>query len=244
MSFRAQSVPRGMLAWSPDTTHADKIAGGYWYPDQAIEGFSLTHFSGRGVPCLKDIPFMPTLKPVTGSPGSDWAQFAATFSHTNERASAGYYRVRLDDGIETELTATPRTGLARFSFPPDSAATLLVRADGSVAINGNEVSGFHSNVISGKKRSFKLYFAAVFDRPFQNSQHVAGTDPRKRDNCQRHKLRSGSAIRCVNESGGAGARGHFLCERGERAGQSRRRESDLGLCWSKRQGQRRRGIRV
>lgn len=165
--FPGAVCPRGMLAWSPDTTHADRIAGGYWYPDQAIEGFSLTHFSGRGVPCLKDIPFMPTLKPVTGSPGSDWAQFAAPFSHTNERASAGYYRVRLDDGIETELTATPRTGLARFSFPPDSAATLLLRTDGSVAINGNEVSGFHSNVISGKMRSFKLYFAAVFDRPFQ-----------------------------------------------------------------------------
>ena len=167
--------PRGMLAWSPDTTHADKIAGGYWYPDQAIEGFSLTHFSGRGVPCLKDVPFMPTLKPVTGSPGSDWAQFAATFSHTNERASAGYYRVRLDDGIETELTATPRTGLARFSFPPGSRATLLVRTDGAVAVNGHEVSGFHSNVISGKKRSFKLYFAAVFDRLFQDISTWQGT---------------------------------------------------------------------
>ncbi|MCX6550737.1 MAG: GH92 family glycosyl hydrolase [Acidobacteria bacterium] len=167
--------PRGMLAWSPDTTHADNIAGGYWYPDQAIEGFSLTHFSGRGVPCLKDVPFMPTLKPVTGSPGNDWARFAATFSHTNERASAGYYRVRLDDGIETELTATPRTGLARFSFPADSRATLLVRADGAVAISGNEVSGFHSNVISGKKRSFKLYFAAVFDRPFQDISTWQGT---------------------------------------------------------------------
>jgi predicted alpha-1,2-mannosidase len=167
--------PRGMVAWSPDTTHADKIAGGYWYPDQAIEGFSLTHFSGRGVPCLKDVPFMPTLKPVTGSPGSDWTPFAATFSHANERASAGYYRVRLDDGIETELTATPRTGLARFSFPPGSRATLLVRADGAVAITGNEVSGFHSNVISGKKRSFKLYFAAVFDRPFHDVSTWQGT---------------------------------------------------------------------
>jgi putative alpha-1,2-mannosidase len=59
----------------------------------------------------------------------------------------GYYRVRLDDGIETELTATPRTGLARFSFPQDSAATLLLRADGAVAINGNEASGFHTESV-------------------------------------------------------------------------------------------------
>jgi predicted alpha-1,2-mannosidase len=165
--FPGAVCPRGMLAWSPDTTHADKIAGGYWYPDDKIAGFSLTHFSGRGVPCLKDILFMPTLKPVTDAPGTNWSQCAATFSHKNESASAGYYRVRLDNGIETELTATPRTGFARFSFPANSAATLLLRADSSVIINGNEVSGFHSNVISGKLRSFKLYFAAEFDRPFQ-----------------------------------------------------------------------------
>jgi len=158
-----------MLAWSPDTTHAERIAGGYWYPDPTIEGFSLTHFSGRGVPCLKDIPFMPTVRPVTASPGKDWKLFAVTYSHANETASAGYYRVRLDDGIETELTATPRTGMARFTYPANSSATLLLRTDSFVNINGNEVSGFHSNVISGKKRSFKLYFVAVFDRPFQKA---------------------------------------------------------------------------
>jgi predicted alpha-1,2-mannosidase len=164
--FPGAVAPRGMLAWSPDTSHADRISGGYWYPDPTIEGFSLTHFSGRGIPCLKDVPFMPTLRQVTASPGKDWKLFAITFSHANETAAPGYYRVRLDDGIETELTATPRTGMARFTYPIDSEATLLLRADSFVAINGNEVSGFHSNVISGKKRSFKLYFAAEFDRPF------------------------------------------------------------------------------
>lgn len=165
--FPGAVAPRGMLAWSPDTSHADRISGGYWYPDPTIEGFSLTHFSGRGIPCLKDIPFMPTVRQVTASPGRDWKLFAATFSHANETASAGYYRVRFDDGIETELTATPRTGMARFTYPADSEATLLLRTDSFVAINGNEVSGFHSNVISGKKRSFNLYFAAEFDRPFR-----------------------------------------------------------------------------
>ena len=69
--FPGAVAPRGMLAWSPDTTHADKIAGGYWYPDQAITGFSLTHFSGRGIPCLKDIPFMPTSETVAVSPGKN-----------------------------------------------------------------------------------------------------------------------------------------------------------------------------
>lgn len=166
--FPGAVVPRGMLAWSPDTTHANKIAGGYWYPDQMIEGFSLTHFSGRGVPCLKDFPFMPTLMSVMGSPGTNWTQFAAAFSHTNESASSGCYRVRMDNGIEIELTATPRTGFARFDYPAHSTATLLIRADGSVSIHDNEVSGFHDAKIGGGRRPYSIYFVAEFDRPFQH----------------------------------------------------------------------------
>ena len=45
--FPGAVAPRGMLVWSPDTTHANKISSGYWYPDQAIEGFSLTHLRAR-----------------------------------------------------------------------------------------------------------------------------------------------------------------------------------------------------
>ena len=34
--FPGAVCPRGMLAWSPDTTHANQSAGGYWHPDGAI----------------------------------------------------------------------------------------------------------------------------------------------------------------------------------------------------------------
>ena len=48
----------------------------------------------------------------------------------SERARPGYYSVRLNPvhgaGIDTELTATTRTGMARFTFPPKPA---LQRAD-------------------------------------------------------------------------------------------------------------------
>jgi predicted alpha-1,2-mannosidase len=167
--FPGAVAPRGMLAWSPDTTSANKIAGGYWYPDSAIEGFSLTHFSGRGVCCLKDIPFLPVVVPVTNSPGTNFSQFAAAFSHKNETASPGFYQVRLDNGIETALASSSRAGVARFVFPANSPAGLLIRADGAVAINGREVSGFHDTHIDGGKRSkppYKLYFVAELDQPF------------------------------------------------------------------------------
>ncbi len=167
--FPGAVAPRGMLAWSPDTTSANKIAGGYWYPDQAIEGFSLTHFSGRGVCCLKDIPFMPVVVPVTKSPGTNYSQFASAFSHKNETAAPGFYQVRLDNGIETALTASPSAGVARFIFPAHSPAALLIRADGAVAVKGREISGFHDTSIDGGKRSkppYKLYFVAEVDQPF------------------------------------------------------------------------------
>jgi predicted alpha-1,2-mannosidase len=160
--FPGAVCPQGMLAWSPDTTNANHIAGGYWWPDSVIEDFSLTHFSGRGVVCLKEIGFMPVAQEVTVSPGTNWEPYAATYSHTNESASPGYYRVKFDDGIETELTATPRTGMARFSFPAGSPASLLIRTVNFVSVAGTEVSGYKQSP------SYKVYFVAQFDRPFQS----------------------------------------------------------------------------
>ncbi|MGH7978897.1 MAG: GH92 family glycosyl hydrolase, partial [Limisphaerales bacterium] len=172
--FPGAVCPRGMVAWSPDTAHKTRIAGGYWYPDNVIEDFSLTHFSGRGVVCLMDVPFMPTMQPVVVSPGSNWREFAATFSHANESASAGYYRVTLDNGIETELTATPRTGMARFTFPVTATKALpmiVIRANGSISVHGDEVTGVYNDHIGGARdRRFTIYFVAQFDQAFQRVQ--------------------------------------------------------------------------
>jgi predicted alpha-1,2-mannosidase len=162
--FPGAVCPRGMLAWSPDTTNHIHIAGGYWYPDNKIEDFSLTHFSGRGVVCLKDVGFMPIAQNVAQSPGSHWTDFAATYAHQNETASAGYYQVKFDDGIQTELTAAPRSGIARFRFPANATPTLLIRANGSIAATGSEVSGFAENRI-GKGGAYKIYFFAQLDHP-------------------------------------------------------------------------------
>ncbi len=162
--FPGAVCPRGIVAWSPDTTHKNNIAGGYWYPDDKIEDFSLTHFSGRGVPCLKDVAFAPLVKPVGASPGTAWETYASTFSHANESAHAGDYRVKFDNGLLTELTATPRTGMARFTFPAGASATLLLRANGAVSVNGSEASG-HADSHVGKGGAYKVYFFARFSRP-------------------------------------------------------------------------------
>jgi predicted alpha-1,2-mannosidase len=168
--FPGAVCPRGMVAWSPDTPHSFKVAGGYWYPDSEIDDFSLTHFSGRGVVCLKDFPFMPVVSNIDSSPGIHWERFEASFSHRNETASPGFYQVKFDNGIKTELTATPRTGMARFTYPVGSLVSLLIRTDGFVSVGKNEVEGYHDAKIGGGRRSYAIYFIARFDRSFQSAR--------------------------------------------------------------------------
>lgn len=48
------------------------------------------------------------------------------FSHADEEASAGYYRVLLKDyDINVELTATERCGIQRYTFPEGESAVFL-----------------------------------------------------------------------------------------------------------------------
>jgi len=77
-----------------------------------------------------------------------------------------------------ELTATPRTGAGRFTFPPDSAPTFLVRTSDSevgssdayaiVDTAAHTVSGWvRSGNFCGMRESYyTLYFVARFDRRF------------------------------------------------------------------------------
>ncbi len=175
-TFPGADSPFGMVQWSPDTVNA--YAGGYDYNDNRIRGFGLTHLSGAGCNGYGDIPFMPYPGTVTNSPATNPSQYISTFSHANETAYAGYYKVGLDSGITTELATTQRTGAARFTYPSGKTATLLVNVSGSVngdsndlvTINGNTISGYAtSNGFCGSSASYTVYFYATFSKPFASS---------------------------------------------------------------------------
>jgi predicted alpha-1,2-mannosidase len=185
-NFPGAAVPFGMVQWSPDTTPADKNGGGgYDYRDTHIKGFSLTHLSGAGCSLYGDFPFLPTTEPLESSPAASGSsldgELQPGFSHSGERARPGYYSMRLNPaqgaGINTELTATTRTGMARFTFPPNPHSSVLVNAGGSaqpddfasVQVNpdGREIDGAASSgLFCGQRPRYKVYFAAVFNRPF------------------------------------------------------------------------------
>ncbi|MFF7977049.1 lectin [Streptomyces sp. NPDC007905] len=169
--FPGADVPFGMLQWSPDTTSRPP-GGGYEYKDSSITGFSLTHIAGPGCGAAGDIPVLPTVGAVDNS-ASD------SFSHTNESASAGSYKVALNNKVTTELATTTRSGMARFTFPSTSQANLIFKLTGSQnggsaarfnAVSGTEVSGqVTSGRFCGAGNSYTVYFDMVFDRPFASS---------------------------------------------------------------------------
>lgn len=175
--FPGAAYPLGMFQFSPDTTTGQ--AGGYWYPDSAIKGFSTRHFSGRGVNCYEDFAFKPFLGTVTLSPATSSGTYTVGFSHTNESAAPGYYSVLLNNGVRVELTATMRTGMGKFTFPNTNAATVLIdagssaggdSANTSITILGtNQVQGYATANIGGASKSYTLYFVAQFDRGFTST---------------------------------------------------------------------------
>jgi predicted alpha-1,2-mannosidase len=193
--FPGAVVPFGMLSWSPENTRADatKTAapGGYQYDVTRIRGFSLTHMSGTG--CAGgggDIPFFPYAGEVTSSPASDTtdAVYASDFRHADETAEPGHYKVGLASGVTADLTATARTGAARFTFPAGKPASLLVRTansevgseDSTISIDpdtrtisGSVTSGNFCGYLDpeGQRAYYTLHFTARFDRSFK----AAGT---------------------------------------------------------------------
>ncbi|HET6912657.1 MAG TPA: GH92 family glycosyl hydrolase [Rhodanobacteraceae bacterium] len=189
-TFPGASLPFGMLQWSPESTKGqhDRTAapGGYQYDATRIRGFSLTHLSGTGCAGASgDIPFMPVTVPVTRSPSldADDSRYASDFSHADEHAAPGDYRVQLANGVQVELSAALRSGIAQFDFPAGQPANLLVRASDSEVgssdaqihidraartITGSVTSGNFCGYLSKADRRsyYTLYFVAGFDQPF------------------------------------------------------------------------------
>ncbi|MGW3497449.1 GH92 family glycosyl hydrolase [Streptomyces sp. NPDC001020] len=168
-TFPGTAAPFGMVQFSPDTGHRT----GYDYGRHTIRGFSLVHLSGVGCPIGGDLPVLPTTGDVTET---DYAKYAAKFSHAHEQASPGFYRVRLDTGIEAELTATERAGVQRYTFPATDKANVLLNTGQSLHKNvSSKVEILDDRTVrteitgSGFCRStrpYTVYTVTRFDRPF------------------------------------------------------------------------------
>ncbi len=195
-TFPGATVPAGMVQLSPDTfigSNTDHESGlnpwhsasGYWdssnyetgevvNTDVPLYGFSHTHLSGTGATDLGDILVLP------------YADMANTqlnsFDKANEKASAGYYKTKLNQGqIEVELSATKRVGLHKYTFA--DGADRNVKFDlGHTLMNNNgkslknKVEVVDEYTIRGRKTSTgwfqgqdhqgqDIFFYAKFNQP-------------------------------------------------------------------------------
>jgi predicted alpha-1,2-mannosidase len=171
-TYPGATVPFGMVQLSPDTPiEGWDGCSGYHYSDSAIVGFSHTHLSGTGCGCLGDVLLMPAVGAIQFDPKG----YTSPFSHAQEKATPGDYRVFLDGPkVAVELTATARCGFHRYTFPAAESAHIMLDLDHGVGSStvessltvesGDTVSGTRISEGWGGRRA--VYFVMRFSKPF------------------------------------------------------------------------------
>jgi len=130
-TFPGAATPFGLVQLSPDTYTGGDNGSGYSYEHPTLEGFSFTHMSGVGwFGDLGNFLVTPTtgkLMTNRGVPDDPEGGYRSRFSHDTEVAKAGYYAVTLDDyQVRAELTAAPRAGIIRFTFPENDSSRIQI----------------------------------------------------------------------------------------------------------------------
>ena len=194
-TFPGACVPFGIVQLSPDTdTIPHNVSGsyqkdvykycaGYQYHDNTIVGFSHTHMSGTGHSDLGDILIMPTTGKLFLNPGTadnPDSGYRSRYSHDTEKAVPGYYEVMLDDyGIKAQLTATPRVGVHKYTFPKNEDGRFILdlnhgiyNYDGKTlwatlrVENDTLLTGYR--ITNGWARTNYTYFAISLSQPIKN----------------------------------------------------------------------------
>ncbi|MFN8117552.1 MAG: GH92 family glycosyl hydrolase [Bacteroidia bacterium] len=121
-TFPGAVVPFGMVQLSPDTRvdGSWEGCGGYYNPDTVIYGFTHTHLSGTGCSDYGDVLIMPVIN------SNNFKTYSSKYSHLKEKASAGYYQVKLESNIDVKLTATQRVGIHQYTFPKMDTASIVI----------------------------------------------------------------------------------------------------------------------
>ncbi len=109
-------------------------------------GFSHVNLSGVGCPDLGTLLLMPT----AGNLEVDYRKYGSEYS--DEKATPGYYSTFLKKyQIKTEVTATLRTGMSRFTFPLGKSHILLNLGQGLTNETGSTVRFVNENEIEGSR---------------------------------------------------------------------------------------------
>jgi len=192
-TYPGATVPFGMVQVSPDNGRSGwDWCSGYHASDSILTGFSHTHLSGTGIGDLLDVLVMPVAGDVDLSVDrlpDGTRPYADRLSHEHEHAEPGYYAVLLQrSGIEVELTATPRVGLHRMTFPEGADAGLVVDLGFSENWDNptrTEIAQVADTLFTGLRYSRgwaadeRVFFALATSRPVRDFE-TALDEPRTR----------------------------------------------------------------
>lgn len=171
--------PQGMMSVTPfnvmgsDKNRFDKDSQWWSTPyssdNKFFTGFAHVNLSGVGCPELGSLLLMPT----TGDLNVDYREYGSEY--TQEIAQPGYYSNQLTKyGIKTEVTATMRTGLHRYTFPQGQGNILLNLGEGLTNESGATVRMVNDTEIEGSKllgtfcynpqAVFRIYFVMKLNK--------------------------------------------------------------------------------
>ncbi|MBW3621335.1 MAG: GH92 family glycosyl hydrolase [Actinobacteria bacterium] len=171
-------LPHGMVGLGPDT-EGPLNYGGYFVNNTVITGFSHTHQSA-GVFHGGHVPVLPITGELAAGDLSEelaWTHplpaYSSPFDHATEVAEVGYYAATLTRyGVRAELTATERTGMHRYTFPPRTTDAKVV-IDLSRNLRGYDLARLEviddrtliGTVITDVRGEYEVHTAMRFDRP-------------------------------------------------------------------------------
>lgn len=184
-TYPGATVPFGMVQLSPDTRIDGSWDGcsGYHYDDKLIYGFSHTHLNGTGCTDYGDIMLMPTM----GEPNLSPKEYASSFSHSNEKATAGFYSVKLEKhNIDVNLTTSTRVGFHQYTFNNAGQANIILDLNHRDKLLYGDVKIINSTTIQILRRSEAwakdqyVYAQIEFNVPLQiNKLRTIGFVPAK-----------------------------------------------------------------
>ena len=172
-------VPQGMMSATPfnvmgsaeNKYDKDKQwwSTPYEVSNKYLTGFSHVNLSGVGCPDLGSLLLMPT----SGELNVKYTQYGSEY--TDEVAVPGYYSNMLTKyGIKCEMTATPRTSRARFTFHRGQGNLLMNLGEGLTNETGATVRFVNDREIEGSKllgtfcynpqAVFPIYFVMRIDK--------------------------------------------------------------------------------
>ncbi len=176
-TFPGATAPFGMVQLSPDTRIDGSWDGtsGYHYSDDTIYGFSHTHLSGTGVSDFGDIMLMPMM----GEASFDNKIYSSKFSHKNEKASAGFYSVKLDKyNIDVRLTTSTRVGFHEYKFNKNGQANIILDLNHRDKLLEGNIKIIDDKTVEVLRRSEAwarnqyVYARIEFNKPFKSLEKL------------------------------------------------------------------------